>query len=321
LRVDPDFINAELRRRQMGFGRGARMKIEKDSAEIYSGVRKGLTTGGPLCLFVKNKDFRINNIGSIFCPRPGHADLAGYLKYGLTDIRDVLERASARSTAATVAAGAACGLFLREFGIKVKADVVSIGGESFPAGRKRKVTQALERKDTVGGVFCVTASGVPVGLGSYCQQDRRLDARLAAAVIAIPGIKAVEFGLGFGYAEKFGSQVHDQIYHSPKCGYYRSTNNAGGMEGGISNGEEIVIRACMKPIATLLTPLDSVDVKSRKAARAAVERSDICAVEPASVVAEAAVELVLAGAFLEKFAGDHIEDTKLAYKAYLKRVK
>lgn len=319
--IDEKFINAELRRRQMGFGRGARMKIEHDRAEVYSGTRRGITTGGPLCLLVRNKDFRIENIGRVDCPRPGHADLAGLLKFGFSDIRDVLERASARSTAATVAAGAAAKLFLGEFKISIGSKVVSICGETTREGMIRAVTAATADKDTVGGIVEILARGVPPGLGSYTQPDRRLDGRIAQAVVAIPGIKGVEFGLGFGYAAKPGSRVHDPIYYVPKKGFSRGSNNAGGIEGGISNGEPIVVRACMKPIATLLSPLDSVNIATRRAAKASVERSDICAVESAGVVAEACLALVIAGALLEKFGGDSLADVKSAYAAYVKRIK
>lgn len=319
--IDENFINAELRRRQMGFGRGGRMKIENDRAEVYSGTRKGVTTGGPLCLLVKNKDFRIENIGRVDCPRPGHADLAGLLKFGFTDIRDVLERASARSTAATVAAGAAAKLFLAEFKIAVESGVVSICGETTRDGMIRAISAAMENKDTVGGIFEITARGIPPGLGSYTQPDRRLDARIAQSIIAIPGVKGVEFGLGFGYAGKPGSQVHDPIYYSPKKGFRRGSNNAGGIEGGISNGEPVVVRACMKPIATLLSPLDSVDITTRRAAKASVERSDICAVESAGIVAESSLALIIADAVLEKFGGDNLADVKRAYAAYLKRIR
>lgn len=319
--IDEKFINAELKRRQMGFGRGGRMKIERDRAEIFSGTRKGRTTGGPLALLIKNKDFRIENICSVDCPRPGHADLAGLLKYGFTDIRDVLERASARATAATVALGAVCKLLLAEFDISVESRVVSIAGQSSHEGKIGAISAAIRDKDTVGGVFEVTAQSIPAGLGSYVQPDRRLDGRIAQAMISIPGVKGVEFGLGFGYAAKTGSQVHDPIYYSRGKGYRRSSNNAGGIEGGISNGEPLVVRACMKPIATLLAPLDSVDIRTKRGAKASVERSDTCAVESAGVVAESCLALVLADALLEKFGGDNLGDCKNAYSSYLKRIR
>lgn len=319
--IDPAAINAELRRRQMGFGRGRRMQIESDTCQIISGVRKGRTSGGPVALLVENRDFRIDKIEKVICPRPGHADLAGLLKYGFDDIRDVLERASARSTAATVAAGAVCKQFLGQFRMSIASHVISIGGEGSHEGRIRRIQEAMDRKDTVGGIFEVRVENVPVGLGSYVQPDRRLDARLAAALMAIPGVKSFEVGLGLGYAEVFGSQVHDAIYYSRKEGFYRQSNNAGGIEGGISNGEDIVLRCCMKPIATLLAPLPSVNITNARPAKAAVERSDICAVESAGVVAESACAFVLCQAFLEKFGGDALVDIKAAAASYLKRVQ
>jgi chorismate synthase len=321
LLIDVPFINAELKRRQMGFGRGARMQIENDKAQILSGLKAGKTLASPLALLIDNRDFSIEKLHKVVSPRPGHADLAGFLKYGFSDIRDVLERASARSTAATVACGAVARIFLRSFGIKTSSMVVSIGGEVSHEGKVDKIREAMGRKDTVGGVFEVRATGVPVGLGSYVQPDRRLDSRLSAAVMSIPGIKGVEIGLGFGYALRFGSEVHDPIYYQKNKGIVRLTNNAGGIEGGISNGQDIVVRSCMKPISTLLKPLDSINIASRKSAKAAVERSDICAVESAGVVAEAAAGIVLADTFLEKFGSDSMADIKAAYRHYLKRTK
>jgi chorismate synthase len=319
--VNEAFINAELRRRQMGFGRGGRMKIERDRAEVIGGTRKGVTTGGPLALLIRNRDYRIENIARVDCPRPGHADLAGLLKYGFTDVRDVLERASARSTAATVALGACAKLFLSGFRIAVSSAVVSIAGETGSAGRVRRIAGAMKAGDTVGGIFEVTARGIPPGLGSYVQPDRRLDGRIAQSLMAIPGVKGVEIGLGFGYAGKPGSQVHDPIYYVKGKGWRRGSNNAGGIEGGISNGEPVVARACMKPIATLLSPLASVNIGTKRSAKASVERSDICAVEPAAVVAESCLALVLADAMLEKFGSDDLTDIHKAFAAYLKRIR
>jgi len=242
------------------------------------------------------------------------------LKYGLTDIREVLERASARSTAATVGLGALCKELLSEFGITISSRVLSVGGESSAQGITAKIAEAINQKDTVGGVFEVVAKNVPVGLGSYVQADRRLEARLAGSIISIPGIKSFEIGLGLGYAVSFGSEVHDAIYFSKGKGYFRKTNNAGGIEGGISNGEDIVLRACMKPIATLMNPLDSVNIITKKSAKASVERSDVCVVESAGVVAESACALVLADAFLEKFGGDSLADIKKTYANYKSRI-
>ncbi len=321
IRVDEKFINAELKRRQMGFGRGQRMQIEHDRALLVSGHKGSKTLGSPLAILIGNKDFSIEKLHKVLCPRPGHADLAGFLKYGFSDIRECLERASARSTAATVAIGAVCKLFLKEFKISVYSNVVSIGGAVSHEDRVKKIKEALANKDTVGGDFEVIAKNVPIGLGSYVQPDRRLDSRLAAGIMSIPGIKGVEIGLGFGYADKFGSQVHDSIYFSDSKGYSRSTNNAGGIEGGISNGEDIILSACMKPISTLMKPLDSVNVLTRKSSKAATERSDICAVESAGVVAESVTAYVLADAFLEKFGTDSLSDIRSNYRSYLRRIK
>jgi chorismate synthase len=316
--VKIDFINSELKRRQMGFGRGRRMKIENDKAHVISGLKAGKTLGSPIALLIENKDFSIEKMHKVISPRPGHADLAGLLKYGFSDIRDVLERASARSTAGTVGIGALCKIFLKQFKIDISNRVVSIGGETTHHAKISRINEAILNKDTVGGIFEVKATGVPVGLGSYVQPDRRLDAKLACALMSIPGIKGVEIGLGFGYADKFGSEVHDAIYFSKK--YFRKTNNAGGIEGGISNGEPIILRACMKPISTLMNPLDSVNIFTKKTSKAASERSDICAVESAGVVAESAVAFVLADAFLEKFGCDSLFDILANYKNYLRRI-
>ncbi|MFA5100815.1 MAG: chorismate synthase [Candidatus Omnitrophota bacterium] len=321
LKVKTDFINGELKRRQMGFGRGKRMQIENDKAQIISGLKKGVTLGSPISLLIENKDCSIETLHKVVSPRPGHADLAGFLKYGFSDIREVLERASARSTAATVGCGAIAKILLREFKIDVTSIVVSIGGEVSHKAKMDKIAEAIEKKDTVGGVFEVRATGVPAGLGSYVQPDRRIDSRFAAALMSIPGVKGVEIGLGFGYGQRLGSEVHDPIYYEKGKGIVRTTNNAGGIEGGISNGQDIVIRACMKPIATLLRPLDSINIASRRPAKAAVERSDICAVESAGVVGEAVVAQVLVDAFLEKFGSDNMADIKAAAAHYLKRIK
>ncbi|MDD5156195.1 MAG: chorismate synthase [Candidatus Omnitrophica bacterium] len=321
LKVDASRINQELKRRQSGLGRGKRMQIEPDTAQILSGLKKGITLASPISLLIENRDSSIEKLHKVSCPRPGHADLAGFLKYGFDDIRNVLERASARETAVRVGIGVICKILLDEFKIKVFSRVLSIGGESDYQGMREKVYEAMAKKDTLGGVFEVIAKGVPAGLGTYVHSDRRLDSRIAQSVTSIPGIKAVEFGLGFGYADRFGSESHDAIYHSRAKGYFRTTNNAGGLEGGISNGQDIVVRVCMKPICTLLKPLDSVDVKTGKSAKAAVERADICVVEAAGVIAEAGLAYVLADAFLEKFGADSLADIKKAYAAYQKRIK
>ena len=321
LKVELDFVNKELKRRQSGFGRGKRMQIENDRAQVLSGLKNNTTLGSPVTLLIQNKDCSIEKLHKVLCPRPGHADLAGFLKYGFSDIREVLERASARSTAATVGVGALCKIFLNEFKVKITSKVLLVGGENGASAMQAKISEAIKNKDTVGGVFEVVIKGLPVGLGSYVQPDRRLDGRLAQAVMSIPGIKAVEIGLGFGYAVSFGSEVHDEIYHSKAKGYFRKTNNAGGIEGGISNGEDIILRACMKPICTLMRPLASVNINNGKPAKAAVERSDTSVVEAAAVVAESAAAFVLADAFLDKFGRDSLRDIQESYKNYLKRIR
>ncbi|RKY33265.1 MAG: chorismate synthase [Candidatus Omnitrophota bacterium] len=320
LKINPLKINHELRRRQQGVGRGKRMQIEKDKAQIISGLKGSVTLGSPIAILIENKDFSIERLGTVKFARPGHADLAGALKYGFKDIRCVLERASARETAARVGIGAICKMLLKEFKIRIISRSVSIGAESKKAAILKKVREARNKKDTLGGIFEVIAKGVPVGLGSYVSADRRLDAKLTQSIMSIPGIKAVGIGMGFACADKFGSQVHDAIYYSKAKGFYRKTNNAGGIEGGVSNGENIIIRACMKPISTLLNPLDSVNINSKKPAKATVERSDICAVESAGVIAESAVAFVLAEALLDKFGSDALIDIKNNYQNYLKRI-
>jgi chorismate synthase len=320
LKLDVQKINIELKRRQSGFGRGRRMQIEKDKAQILSGLKNSITLGSPIALLIQNKDASIERLKKVLFPRPGHADLAGLLKYGFSDAREVLERASARSTAATVGIGAICKILLLGFKIKVTSRIVCIGGEITKQAMQDKIKEAIKKKDTVGGIFEVVVKGAPAGLGTYTQPDRRLDARLAAGVMSIPGIKAVEIGLGFDYAHEFGSKCHDAIYYSKGKGYFRKTNNAGGIEGGISNAEDIIIRACMKPISTLGEPLASVNIATKKPTKAAIERSDICVVEAASIVAESASAYVLADAFLEKFGCDCLRDIKENYGRYLKRV-
>ena len=327
LKVAKEKINFELARRQAGYGRGQRMQIEKDKVEIISGLHKGITIGSPLGMLIENNDFSINNLPVITNPRPGHADLAGALKYGFDDCRSVLERASARETASRVAVGALCKILLKEFDIAVNSRVLVIGGKTAKEAIYKIIDEARSKKDTLGGIFELIISGVPVGLGSYVQPDKRLNARLAQAIISIPGIKAIEFGLGFMSANKFGSEVHDAIYYSKakglpagRQGYYRKTNNAGGIEGGISNGQNIIIRGYMKPIATLGKPLSSVDIKTKKSHLASIQRADICAVEAAAVVAEAMSALEIANALLEKFGGDSLLDIKQAFCAYFKRI-
>jgi chorismate synthase len=321
LKVDKKFIDSELARRQAGFGRGGRMKIEKDEVKILSGVRKNETIGSPIALMIKNKDFSIDKLPVIRCPRPGHADLAGVVKYGRCDVRDVLERSSARETAVRTAVGAVCKLLLKEFGINIKSRVTMIGGVTSEKLMEERIASAMKKCDTVGGIFEITATGVPVGLGSFVQADRRLNARLAAALMSIQAIKGVEAGLGFESARKFGSEVHDAIFYDKAKGFYRKTNNAGGIEGGISNGQPVIVRCAMKPISTLLNPLPSVDISTKKSQKATVERSDICAVESAAVVGEAAVAFELANALEEKFGSDCLSEMKRNFGGYIKQVK
>lgn len=352
-------IDRDLARRQVGYGRGGRMSIEKDTVKIYTGVRWGRTMGGPVGLVVRNKDWEnwrskmssdpaFLNTGEPFTrPRPGHADLAGALKYGMTDIRNVLERSSARETAMRVAVGAVAKRLLEEFGITVLSHVLSIGGVFAKVGKlspdeirkraeaselrtadhdaakrmKRRIDEAKSAGDSLGGVFEVVISGVPVGLGSHVHWDRKLDGRLAAAVMSVQAIKGVEIGSGFGVANRPGSLVHDEIFWTEKSGFHRKTNNAGGIEGGISNGENIILRAAMKPIPTLMKPLRSVDLESKKPFKATVERSDVCAVPAAGVVAEAAAALEIAAALVEKFGGDSIDEMKRNYEEYQRHLK
>lgn len=313
-RIDITKINEELERRQQGYGRGPRMGIEKDKVKILTGIKNGKTLGSPITLMVMNKDVSINDVAPVFAPRPGHADLAGAIKYGFSDIRCVWERASARETVARVAAGALCKIFLAEFLMKIESRLISVAKETTAQKIKEKIDQAKEKKDSLGGVFEVEARNVPVGLGSYVHYDRRLDAKLAMALVSIPGIKAVEFGLGFASADKFGSQVHDEIFYTKQKGFYRKTNNAGGLEGGMSNGEPIIARCAMKPIATLQKPLSSVDIRTKKGVLASVLRSDTCAIEAAAVIGEAMMALVLMDAFLERFGQDDLKMIKKAYK-------
>jgi len=344
LKIDEDFINTELQARQAGYGRGGRMKIESDRVEIWSGVRGGGTIGSPLGILIRNKDFKIEELPPVTAPRPGHADLAGAQKYGHRDIRNVLERASARETAARVALGAIAQLLLREFDIRVESWIESLGGIMIgetsederlanlrssllncpdPAAEKKMlelIDRVIRDGDSLGGVFRVEVSGVPPGLGSYSQGDTRLDSRLASALMGIPAIKGVEIGLGFEASSFPGSLVHDEIIVA-EDELRRTTNRAGGIEGGVSNGEKIIIRASMKPIPTLGKPLKTVDLKTGEPADAARERADVCALPAASVVGRAMTALELARAFLEKFGGDSMEEIGRNYRAYLGSLK
>ena len=326
--LDQAAIDEDLRRRQQGDGRSPRQKIETDQVEVLAGLRHGRTLGTPLALVVRNRDHKNWAWGMspwppegeatgkgkepVTLPRPGHADLAGALKYGLADVRDALERASARHTAAIVAAGGVAKALLREIGIEVAGSVVG-------AGLAARVDEARKARDTIGGVVEVRARGVPPGLGSYASRDTRLDSRLAAALMGIQAVKGVEIGNGFALAELRGSEAHDEIHRDDR-GLFRETTRAGGIEAGVSNGEEIVVRAAMKPLPTLMRPLQSVDLETGQPAEALVERSDTAAVEALAVVAEASVAFELARAAREKFGGDALVDFVGAYNAYRERI-
>ena len=345
LTIDEAFINAQLEKRQGGYGRGGRQQIETDRVTITGGVLQGISTGAPIGLVIKNKDNSINDMPELTRPRPGHADLAGSLKYH-QGIRPVLERASARSTAMNVAVGSCAALLNSVCGIESVAHVVQIGsvschgaGLTFDAIVKGVslsqvgcADHAIDEKmvavidaaraagDTVGGVVEVRFRGVPIGIGSPVHADRKLDARIAGAVMGVPAIKAVSIGLGFAAAEKMGSQVHDEIGYESGKGYVRPTNNAGGIEGGMSNGEEIVVRAAMKPIATLKKALRSVDMKTKKTAEASFERSDTCAVTACAVIVEAVVAFEIASALCEKFGGDSLVEIQRNLASYREQI-
>ena len=340
-------IDSELYRRMLGYGRGKRMSIESDRSEILSGLRKGATIGSPVTLLINNADHSIDSLPAVMEPRPGHADLSGILKYGLKDARDILERASARETAARVGAGAIAKILLKEFGIRVVSHVIQIGrvlaitnGLGFdqismiagkspvrcadPAASKlmcKEIDNAKDGGDTLGGMFEVVINGLPAGLGSHSQWDRKIDARLAMAIMSIQAIKAVGFGLGSEAGACLGSEFHDEIFYKKPRGFFRKTNNAGGIEGGMTNGENIVIKAVMKPIATLRKPLASVNIKTKKRVLAAVERSDICAVPSAGVVGEAVAAIEIANALIEKFGGDSLPEMRRNFDGYLEQVK
>jgi chorismate synthase len=348
LEVQEQFINKELFRRMQGYGRGERMKIERDQVEIVSGARHGKTIGSPISMMIKNRDYdnwKDKIIPKVTRPRPGHGDLAGALKYNQQDIRNILERASARETAARVAVGAIAKQLLSLFGIRILSHVISIGKEKMgyklkdytvlkradksqvrcidteaSARMQKAIADAKKQGDSLGGVFEVVALNVPTGIGSHVHWDRKLDGRLAQALMSIQAVKGVEIGLGFDAALHPGSEVHDEIFFEKRRGFYRDTNNAGGIEAGISNGSPIVVRCAMKPIPTLYKPLRSVDISTKEPFSATIERSDVCAVPAASVVGEAAMAWVLAEAAIEKFGGDSIEEMMDNYKMYLKRI-
>ncbi len=332
LSLDRAAIDADLRRRQQGYGRSPRQQLEQDAVEVLAGLRHGRTLGTPLALVVSNRDHANWEWGMspwppegepsgkgtkpVTLPRPGHADLAGVLKYGHDDVRDALERASARHTAVLVAAGAVAKALLRELGIEVAGTALEVGGETGEQAQRDATDAAKGDRDTLGGVVEVRATGVCPGLGSYASREDRLDGRLAAALMAIQAVKGFELGDGFALARVRGSEAHDEI----EPGLRRRSNRAGGIEAGVSNGEELVVRAGMKPLPTLMKPLDSVDLATGDAAQALVERSDVHAVEALAVVAEAAVAWELARAVKEKFGGDAIGDLVAAHRAYLERI-
>jgi chorismate synthase len=357
-------VDADLARRMQGYGRGARMKIEADAAQLLSGVRAGVTLGSPIALLIENRDWAawedVMSPGAredeprrkLTRPRPGHADLAGTLKYDRADARDVLERASARETAARVAAGAVCRRLLAELGVEIGSHVVALGGVEArelsalpsplnPASDRSpvrcldpeaeramvaRIDAAKDAGDTLGGIAEVVARGLVVGLGSHVSWDRKLDGRLAAALMSIPAVKGVGIGLGFGAAMLAGSQAHDEIFRAGEAegrltgGFARRTNRAGGLEGGITTGEPLVLRVAKKPIATLMSPLASVDLETGESAKAQSERSDVTAVPALAVIAEAMTAIVLAGAYVEKFGGDSLDEMRRNFEGYVTRL-
>jgi chorismate synthase len=357
LELDLDAINRDMARRQLGHGRGGRMKIEKDAAEVTSGVRHGKTLGGPIALTVRNRDFanweeRMNpwpveaDVPEVHLPRPGHADLAGVQKFGFTDVRNVLERASARETAARVAGGALAKAFLRALGVSVVSHVTQIGSVRAPerdglkpedfAGVDESPVRCLDpdatramveeinvlrkRNESLGGVFEVRGFGLVPGLGSHVSWEQRLDGRIGLAMLSIQAVKGCGIGDGFDLAGRPGSEAHDEIFYDDVHGYHRHTNRSGGIEGGMTTGETLIVRCAMKPLPTLTKPLRSVDIATREPAQALRERTDSCTVPAAGVVGEAMLGIVLAAAYREKFGGDHIDDVRAAVAAYEKRI-
>lgn len=362
LPIDFEFVNRELSRRQAGYGRGGRMKIEQDRAEFLAGVRHGRTIGAPVAIKIENRDWEnwkealavenspaAEKLRPLTEPRPGHTDLAGALKFNLYDARWVLERASARESAARTAAGALAKLLLREFGIEVLSHVIAVGSvrlereapweeiervcqdvdaafrcvdKKVEERMKALVDRALKERDSLGGVFEVVAHGVPPGLGSHANWDEKLDGQLAQAVMSLQAVKALEIGTGVANATAWGSEVHDEIgYDRKRRRFTRPTNHAGGLEGGITNGEDIRVRGYLKPISTLRRPLRSVNLKTKQPVKAAYERSDVCVVPAAGVAAEAMVALVLARAVREKFGGDTLEEALRNFNGYLEQLR
>jgi chorismate synthase len=357
LQLEREALDRDLARRQLGHGRGGRMKIETDRADVTAGVRHGRTLGGPIAIQVHNRDYsnweeRMNpwpvaaETPEVHLPRPGHADLVGTQKYGLTDVRDILERASARETAARVAGGAVAKEFLRALGVEVFSHVLQITSVSAPRrddltpedfanvdgspvrcldaeatrAMVNEINALRKQNESLGGVFEVRAFGLLPGLGSHISWEQRLDGRLAMAILSIQAMKAVSIGDGYEVAGLPGSQAHDEIFYSDERGYYRETNHAGGVEGGITTGDPVVVRGSMKPLPTLTKPLRSVDIDTHEPAQALRERTDSCTVPAAGVVGEAMVAFVLADAYRQKFGGDHIDDVKAAVAAYEERI-
>ena len=357
LELTPQDIDRDLARRQLGHGRGGRMKIEKDRAEVTSGVRHGRTLGGPIALRMANRDYanweeRMNpwpvdgDVEEVHLPRPGHADLAGVQKFGFTDVRNVLERASARETTSRVGVGALAKVYLRAFGVEIRSHVTRIGSvaaadrgtpalEEFEGvdespvrcldpdvsdAMVAEIDSARKSNESLGGVYEVIAFGLVPGMGSHLSWDERLDGRLAMAVMSIQAMKGVGIGDGFDLAGRVGSEAHDEIFWSEEQGFFRETNRAGGIEGGMTTGDPVVVRGAMKPLPTLTKPLRSVDLETKEPAAALRERTDSCTVPAAAVVAEAMVALVLAGCYREKLGGDHIDDARAALEAYKARI-
>ena len=357
LRLAPEDIDQDLARRQLGHGRGGRMKIEKDRAQVMSGIRHGKTLGSPIALRIDNLDYanweeRMNpwpvdaEVAEVHLPRPGHADLAGTQKYGFTDVRNVLERASARETAARVACGALAKALLREFGVEIRSHVTQIGSVVAPryenltpesyaavdespvrcldaeasAAMVEEINVARKANESLGGIYEVTAFGAVPGLGSHVSWEERLDGRLAGAVMSIQAMKGVGIGEGFDLAGVRGSKAHDEIFWDEEQGFHRETNRAGGLEGGMTTGDPLVVRAAMKPLPTLTKPLQSVDIATKEPAQALRERTDSCTVPAAAVVAEAMVALVVGTAYRDKFGGDDIGDALAAERAYRERI-
>jgi chorismate synthase len=357
LELRPEDIDRDLARRQLGHGRGGRMKIEKDRAQVTAGVRHGRTLGSPVAMWIENRDYqnweeRMNpwpveaEVDEVHLPRPGHADLAGIQKFGHTDVRNVLERASARETAARVATGALAKAYLRELGVEVRSHVTRIGTVAAPAreglgagdfdgvdespvrsldagaseAMVAEIDAARKANESLGGEFEVVAFGLVPGIGSHVAWEERLDGRLAQAIMSIQALKGVGIGDGFALAERVGSQAHDEIFWSDERGYNRETNRAGGIEGGMTTGDPVVVVGAMKPLPTLTKPLRSVDTETKEPAQALRERTDSCTVPAAGVVGEAMVALVLAAAYREKLGGDHIDDAKGALRAYEERI-